>query len=50
MCENCINFSYVELVHGDFQVYVSLQFFVYHSVNFWESDIVTPTKNLNLSA
>ena len=50
---------YVELLYSAFQVYYILLFILlillyfiiilsFHSINFWEFDIETPTKNLNL--
>ena len=45
--ENCMNLNYIEWIHSAFQVYCIL-LFLYISTNFWEFDIETPTKNLNL--
>ena len=47
LCVNCINL-YVELVHGTFQVYYIFYFLSINSINFWEFDIETPTKNIHL--
>ena len=51
LCENCINLNYVELVHGDFQVYYILLLILFYifTLLIFEFSIKTPTKNLKLS-
>ena len=40
LCENCVNLNYVELVHGDFQVYISLNLSVCSTLLIFESLIL----------
>ena len=47
LCENYLNLNYVDWLMVLFQSTISFYFSVY-SISFWEFNIETPIKNLNL--